>query len=119
MHRYTYILSALQLQEYTDVRFRNMIANCLLELPALKSDTSFPHPPAPVLVFGTSPFAHPVVLLQSGVAVFAARLLHEQLLARGLVLIQHALARIDHPWKEEEAAGRKVRTESDDWCSLL
>lgn len=43
------------------------------------------------------PSAHPVVLLQRGVSVLAARLLHEQLLTRGLVLVQHALPRIDHP----------------------
>lgn len=42
--------------------------------------------------------AHPVVLLQRGVVLLlAALLLHKQLLAGGLVLVQHALPRIDHP----------------------
>lgn len=40
---------------------------------------------------------YPVVLLKSGVAVLPRGLLDVQLLAGRLVLVQHALARIDHP----------------------
>lgn len=43
------------------------------------------------------PSAHPVVLQQGGVSVLAARLLYKQFLTGGLVLIQHALPRVDHP----------------------
>lgn len=57
---------------------------------------------------GRSPTAHPVVLQQRGVPVLAARLLHEQLLAGGLVLVQHALPRIDHP-DGDKGERRKVR----------
>lgn len=45
--------------------------------------------------------------MQSGVPVFAARLLHEQLLARGLVLVQHALPRVDHPGGDRMGGGEK------------
>lgn len=51
---------------------------------------------------------HPVVLQQRGVPVFAGRLLHKQFLTRGLVLVQHALPRIDHP-----VGGEEVRREGE------
>lgn len=53
---------------------------------------------------GWFPSAHPVVLQQGGVSVLAVGLLHKQLLARGLVLVQHALPRVDHPVGEREAS---------------
>lgn len=46
---------------------------------------------------GEFPSAHPVVLQKGGVSVLAARLLHKQFLTGGLVLVQHALPRVDHP----------------------
>ena len=39
------------------------------------------------------------------------RLLDEQLLAGGLVLVQHALARIDHPGAQVENGGGEERAE--------
>lgn len=59
----------------------------------LKSSNAF------VVACNSAPLAaHPVVLLQRGVVlVLAAQLLDKQLLAGGLVLVQHALPRIDHP----------------------
>lgn len=56
--------------------------------------------------WGRSPTAHPVVLQLRGVPVLAAWLLHKQLLAGGLVLVQHALPRIDHPDRDK---GEKER----------
>lgn len=46
--------------------------------------------------------SHPTVVQQTGVSVFPARLPHKQLLTRGLILIQHALPRIDHPDGEDK-----------------
>lgn len=53
------------------------------------------------------PLTYPIVLQQSGVTVFSTRLLHKQLLTRGLVLIQHTLPCIDHPDRERGGAKKK------------
>ena len=89
-------LRHLRHMEYADIRLKSSITNCLLELPPFDKTC---HSSFTDCCSGACPpsLTHPVVLHQSGVAVFAARLLHEQLLTRGLVLVQHALPRIDHP----------------------
>uniref|UniRef100_A0A3B4VJ74 TAFA chemokine like family member 3 n=4 Tax=Seriola TaxID=8160 RepID=A0A3B4VJ74_SERDU len=62
------------------------------------------------------PFAHPVVLQQSGVPVFAARLLHKQFLTGGLVLVQHALPCIDHPVGERGEEERMRKRDLQSMC---
>lgn len=104
-----------QLQAFSGTPMSDTLLQIVYWSCQLLTRRFIPHSLTPALIIVTLPFAHPVVLQQRGVAVFAARLLHKQLFTRGLVLVQHALPRIDHP--DGERYGKKqtnVRMESDD-----